>query len=113
MKLKWLMCVPVKHKSCAENETQHWAPQLVRRYTRLLTFTIFTMQAYSTFHCFVKHFSTCNELQKMFDNYVYVTICCVLKHHFIKNLIAIQSQALTGPEGSRRLRVPDFKAIGT
>jgi hypothetical protein len=26
---------------------------------------------------------------------------------------AIPLQALTGPEGSRRLRVPDFKIIGT
>jgi hypothetical protein len=26
---------------------------------------------------------------------------------------AIQLQALTGPEGSRRLRIPDFKTIGT
>jgi hypothetical protein len=26
---------------------------------------------------------------------------------------AITLQALTGPEGSRRLRLPDFKTIGT
>jgi hypothetical protein len=26
---------------------------------------------------------------------------------------AISLQALTGPEGSRRLRLPDFKTIGT
>jgi hypothetical protein len=26
---------------------------------------------------------------------------------------AIPFQALTGPEGSRRLRLPDFKTIGT
>jgi hypothetical protein len=26
---------------------------------------------------------------------------------------AISSQALTGPKGSRRLRLPDFKTIGT
>jgi hypothetical protein len=26
---------------------------------------------------------------------------------------AIPIQALTGPEGSRRLRLPDFKIIGT
>jgi len=26
---------------------------------------------------------------------------------------AIPLQAWTGPEGSRRLRIPDFKAIGT
>jgi hypothetical protein len=26
---------------------------------------------------------------------------------------AIPLQAVTGPEGSRRLRVPDFKTIGT
>jgi hypothetical protein len=28
-------------------------------------------------------------------------------------LIAISLQALTDPEGSRRLRLPDFKTIGT
>jgi hypothetical protein len=27
--------------------------------------------------------------------------------------LAIPLQALTGPEGSRRLRLPDFKTIGT
>jgi hypothetical protein len=27
--------------------------------------------------------------------------------------IKIPLQALTGPEGSRRLRLPDFKTIGT
>ena len=26
---------------------------------------------------------------------------------------ALQLQAWTGPEGSRRLRVPDFKTVGT
>jgi hypothetical protein len=26
---------------------------------------------------------------------------------------AISLQALTGPEGSRRLRLPDFKTVGT
>jgi hypothetical protein len=30
-----------------------------------------------------------------------------------KKGIAIQLQALTDPEGSRRLRLPDFKTIGT
>jgi hypothetical protein len=31
---------------------------------------------------------------------------------FISKVKAIPLQALTGPEGSRRLRLPDFKAIG-
>jgi len=31
----------------------------------------------------------------------------------IKKKITIPLQAWTGPEGSRRLRLPDFKTIGT
>jgi hypothetical protein len=36
--------------------------------------------------------------------------------HFVIKYVkgnAIQLQAWTGPEGSRRLRLPDFKTIGT
>jgi hypothetical protein len=37
-----------------------------------------------------------------------------LPHLFIYQLgKAIPLQAWTGPEGSRRLRLPDFKTIGT
>jgi hypothetical protein len=32
---------------------------------------------------------------------------------FLKSNKAIPLQALTGPEGSRSLRLPDFKTIGT
>jgi len=32
---------------------------------------------------------------------------------FAKEFKAIPLQAWTGPEGSRRLRLPDFKIIGT
>jgi hypothetical protein len=38
-------------------------------------------------------------------------------HKYLNNITAkgkaIPLQALTGPEGSRRLRLPDFKTIGT
>jgi hypothetical protein len=40
---------------------------------------------------------------------IYDTVC-VIKYKEDK---AIPLQALTGPEGSRRLRLPDFKTIGT
>jgi hypothetical protein len=33
--------------------------------------------------------------------------------HIVKKGKAIPFQALTGPEGSRRLRLPDFKTVGT
>jgi hypothetical protein len=36
-----------------------------------------------------------------------------LKIYFIHKGKAIPLQAWTGPEGSRRLRLPDFKTIGT
>jgi len=34
-------------------------------------------------------------------------------HWSLKQVKAIPLQAWTGPEGSRRLRLPDFKTIGT
>jgi hypothetical protein len=42
----------------------------------------------------------------------YITIKIVLNCLFRKGK-AISLQAWTGPEGSRRLRLPDFKIIGT
>jgi len=36
----------------------------------------------------------------------------LLEVHYIKGK-AIPLQAWTGPEGSKRLRLPDFKTIGT
>jgi len=33
--------------------------------------------------------------------------------HYVAKGKAIPLQAWTGPEGSRRLRLPDFKTIGT
>jgi hypothetical protein len=36
-----------------------------------------------------------------------------LVHIVRKKVKAIPIQAWTGPEGSRRLRLPDFKTIGT
>jgi hypothetical protein len=37
----------------------------------------------------------------------------MFKPHYREKGKAIPLQALTGPERSRRLRLPDFKAIGT
>jgi hypothetical protein len=36
-----------------------------------------------------------------------------VREYFLKKGKAIPLQALTGPEGSRRLRLPEFKTIGT
>jgi len=45
--------------------------------------------------------------------YVYMCVCvCMCVCIYIKGK-AIPLQAWTGPEGSRRLRLPDFKRIGT
>jgi len=35
------------------------------------------------------------------------------RFNLIQNGTAIPVQAWTGPEGSRRLRLPDFKTVGT
>jgi len=43
-------------------------------------------------------------------------ICIIkvtLNHRLIKKVTAIPLQAWTGLEGSRRLRLPDFKTVGT
>jgi hypothetical protein len=42
----------------------------------------------------------------------------ILKPYFLLKIVrykgkAIPLQAWTGPEGSRRLRLPDFKTVGT
>jgi hypothetical protein len=40
----------------------------------------------------------------------------MFEKEFVKGKVkgkAIPLQALTGPEGSKRLRLPDFKTIGT
>jgi hypothetical protein len=61
------------------------------------------------------------------DKSQFQSACCTrcLKRHWlllnyyysgVKDKVkgkAIPLQALTGPEGSRRLRLPDFKTIGT
>jgi hypothetical protein len=41
------------------------------------------------------------------------TFCEFLHKRVIGKDKAIPLQALTGPEGSRRFRLPDFKTIGT
>jgi hypothetical protein len=40
-------------------------------------------------------------------------LCSDYLPHFITEGKAIPLQTWTGPEGSRRLRLPDFKTIGT
>jgi hypothetical protein len=50
----------------------------------------------STARCFISHITNKSG---------YNTLC--------KKSKAIPLQAWTGPEGSRRLRLPDFKTIGT
>ena len=48
---------------------------------------------------------------KLDDNY---TPCFGLLHVKVKGKgIAIPLQTWTGPEGSRRLRLPDFNTVGT
>ena len=38
---------------------------------------------------------------------------CIYQYTNIVKVKAIPLQSWTGPEGSRRLRLPDFKTIGT
>ena len=60
-----------------------------------------------------------NTKQKVYNNNNNVIFSiCSIKHHIVKGKgkgkgKAIPLQAWTGPEGSRRLRLPDFKTIGT
>jgi hypothetical protein len=42
---------------------------------------------------------------------VYTTVFGITRTHYIGK--ATPLQALAGPEGSRKLRLPDFKTIGT
>jgi hypothetical protein len=48
----------------------------------------------------------------MFHNAIGVGLAQDRIHSTVK-CKAIPLQAMTGPEGSRRLRLPDFKTIGT
>jgi hypothetical protein len=52
----------------------------------------------------MKKSSSTTRMTISFSRYSY---CVMIKGK------TIPLQALTGPEGSRRLRLPDFKAIGT
>jgi hypothetical protein len=52
-------------------------------------------------------------IQKYIHTHIYA---CIYTHTYIQTHIigkAIPLQALTGPEGSKRLRLPDFETIGT
>jgi hypothetical protein len=53
------------------------------------------------------------ELQPFFFAVFFFLIILSLHPVFSGYGKAIPLQALTGPEGSRRLRLPDFKTIGT
>jgi hypothetical protein len=44
---------------------------------------------------------------------VFSKILCMIKLCWNKTIKAISLQAWTGPEVSRRLRLPDFKTFGT
>jgi hypothetical protein len=47
-------------------------------------------------------------------NIVNLEVISSAEYHLFRELgKAIPLQVLTGPEGSRRLRLPDFKTIGT
>jgi len=58
-----------------------------------------------------------NTKQKVYNNNNNVIFSvCSIKHHIVKGKgkgKAIPLHAWAGPEGSRRLRLPDFKTIGT
>jgi len=56
---------------------------------------------------FWKHLAWPNpkECKEFAEEIIYVSVMCTVK--------AIPLQAWTGPEGSRRLRLPDFMTIGT
>jgi hypothetical protein len=40
-------------------------------------------------------------------------VCTIYTTFYISKGKSVQLQAWTGPEGSRRLRLPDFKTTGT
>jgi hypothetical protein len=44
---------------------------------------------------------------------VFITVVLKVLGHTLYEVKAIPLQPLTGPEGSRRLRLPDFKTVGT
>jgi hypothetical protein len=60
--------------------------------------------------CFVKYCEMCTEI-KIFSKLLIPRF--QLDRLSCKKKRAIPLQALTGPEGSRRLRLPDFKTFGT
>jgi len=54
--------------------------------------------------------------KQVFNIYMYIYIfiyLCTIFFNVIKQYKAMPLQAWTGPEGSRRLRLPDFETIGT
>jgi hypothetical protein len=63
-----------------------------------------------------QHTSSACSLEKVFREQhavEYQTLICILYNKGKGKGKAIPLQALTGPECSRRLRLPDFKTIGT
>jgi hypothetical protein len=65
---------------------------------------------------YTQYFSTATIVTRTHLNVMFLrTLPVLLKYLKCKKGKgkAIPSQALTGPEGSRKLRLPDFKTIGT
>ena len=64
---------------------------------------------------------TCKQTEEIFQLFGFnkilhtqCNICCVIRYYgLVCTLKALPLQACTGPEGSRRLRLPDFKTFGT
>ena len=59
----------------------------------------------------------CLSLTRRVGFFCYSILClCIYTHLYVLTYVkgkAIPLQVWTGPEGSRRLRLPDFKTIGT
>jgi hypothetical protein len=75
---------------------------------RLLTFSHFGITYSGRLNARVKH----KQSDKVLYDFKYLSILYFYLLHKGKGK-AIQLQACTGPKGSRRLRLPDFKTIGT
>ena len=53
----------------------------------------------------------------MSHEFNFITLCVVVKHPYMDQFDIVKCKTIplkdgSGPEGSRRLRIPDFKIIG-
>jgi hypothetical protein len=71
---------------------------------------VYTYTAACAVHTCHTHLARTNY---SFQLVMYVCVCVCVRSTCLCKGRAIPLQALTGPEGSRRLRLPDFKTIGT